>query len=149
MTIQLTEEQIAAIRVGDTAQSKPLKRASVDTPEKVVAYLGHLAELKREHVVLVTLDSRNKAIDKHVISIGTLDAALVHPREIYQPAILDNAAKIIVAHNHPSGSIEPSEDDDLITKRLIAAGKVVGIPLIDHIVIGREGYYSYQESGRI
>jgi DNA repair protein RadC len=88
-------------------------------------------------------------IKKEIISVGTLNANLVHPREVFESAIKHSAAQIIVAHNHPSGDIEPSEDDLIITKRLVESGKILGIDIIDHIIVSKNSYLSLKEKGVI
>ena len=101
----------------------------------------------REHFITITLDGRSKVIEKRVIHIGTLNQSLVHPREVFRPAILDNAAGIIIAHNHPSGTLEASRADISITQRLKEVAKLVGIELLDHVIISKEGYYSFSDEG--
>lgn len=92
-------------------------------------------ESKKEHFVAFYLDTQGKVIERQIVSIGTLDASLVHPREVFEPAVALHAASIIVAHNHPSGNLEPSVEDREITKRLIHAGKILGIALVNHVVV--------------
>ncbi len=101
----------------------------------------------REHFIAITLDGASKVIEKRVIHIGTLNQSLVHPREVFRPAILDNAAGIIIAHNHPSGTLEASRADIQITQRLKEVAKLVGIELLDHVIISKEGYYSFSDEG--
>ncbi|MBU1179736.1 DNA repair protein RadC, partial [Patescibacteria group bacterium] len=109
--------------------------------------LRDLHNHKKEHFVVFYLDSRNQEIKRETISIGTLNASLIHPREVFEPAIAHHSAQIIVAHNHPSGDPEPSEDDIEITKRLQEAGKILGIEVTDHIVVAKNGFYSFKEQG--
>ncbi len=90
---------------------------------------------KKEHFVVFYLDSRNQEIKRDIISIGTLNESLVHPREVFENAIKNNAASIIIAHNHPSGDLEPSQSDIEITKKLIQAGKILDIKIINHIIV--------------
>ena len=102
----------------------------------------------REHFVVILLDTKNRVIGLNTVSVGILDSSLVHPREVYKPAILSNAASILVAHNHPSGQPEPSAEDKRITERLHQAGKILGIDLIDHVILGDEGrFISLQDRG--
>jgi DNA repair protein RadC len=107
----------------------------IDSPEKAAEQLADIRDKKQEHFVVMTLDGANRLIAKRIITIGTLNASLVHPREVFADAITDRAASIIVAHNHPSGSLAASEADIEITDRLKAAGKLLGIALIDHLII--------------
>ncbi|MDO8577063.1 MAG: DNA repair protein RadC [Candidatus Daviesbacteria bacterium] len=103
---------------------------------------------KEEHFMILYFDTRNKLINEE-ISIGTLNASLVHPREVFKKAIMDNTAQIIIAHNHPSGDFKPSEEDISTTKRLVEAGKLVGISIIDHLIITSDKYFSFKENSII
>ena len=98
----------------------------------------------RETAVVLCLDTKNKINAINIVSVGTVDATLTHPREVFKAAILSNATGIIFAHNHPSGDIEPSKEDEQITKRLIKAGKILGIDVLDAIIIG-DGFYSFRK----
>lgn len=100
-----------------------------------------------EHFLVVMLDSQNGILGVHTVSIGTLNATYVHPREVFKAAVLMNAASIIAVHNHPSGDPKPSADDHKVTERLKLAGEILGITLLDSIVIGHERYYSLAEEG--
>lgn len=97
----------------------------------------------------VFLNTKNRIIGEEIISEGTLTGSLVHPREVFQPAILRHAAALVVAHNHPSGDPHPSREDRELTAMLYQAGKTLGIPLLDHLVIGDGIYYSFQENGAL
>lgn len=107
----------------------------IDSPEKAVEQLADIRDKKQEYFVCLTLDGANRLIAKRIITIGTLTASLVHPREVFAEAITDRAASIIVAHNHPSGSLESSQADRDITLRLKDAGELLGIRMIDHIIV--------------
>jgi len=107
----------------------------IDSPEKAVEQLSDIRDKKQEHFVVMTLDGANRLIAKRIITIGTLNASLVHPREVFADAITDRAASIIVAHNHPSGDLIPSNNDKIITERLRKAGNIIGIELLDHVII--------------
>jgi DNA repair protein RadC len=98
--------------------------------------------LLREHFVVFHLDTQNVVKKKEVIAIGTLNACLVHPREVFREAIAMSSASIIVSHNHPSGSLEPSDEDLQITRRLKSAGEIIGIQVLDHVIVAQEGYNS-------
>jgi len=119
------------------------------TPKQVWEELKDLRDHKKEHFVIFYLDSRNQEIKREIISVGSLNANLVHPREVFEPAVRNLAAQIILAHNHPSGDPEPSEDDLEITKRLVEAGKILGIEIVDHIVITKTGFMSFKEKNLI
>jgi DNA repair protein RadC len=100
----------------------------------------------REHFVVMLLGQKNQVIGLHTVSIGSLTASIVHPRECFTPAILCNAASIICGHNHPSGDCQPSREDRALTQRLVEAGKLLGISVLDHILIGGEGrYFSFAD----
>lgn len=122
------------------------------SPEDIWKELKGIREHKKEHFVIFYLDSRNKEIGREeikreIISVGSLNANLVHPREVFEPAVKNLAAQIILAHNHPSGDTEPSEEDLKLNKRLVESGKILGIEVTDHIIVGRQGYMSFKEKG--
>ena len=100
-----------------------------------------LEDCDREQVVVCCLDTKNHPISLNVVSIGCLNSSLIHPREIFKTSILSNAAGILLFHNHPSGDPEPSQEDINITTRIKEAGKIIGIELLDHIIIGSEGAF--------
>jgi len=114
-------------------------------PEDVCKELKDICGHKKEHFIIFFLDSRNQEIKREVISVGSLNANLVHPREVFEPAIKNLAAQVILAHNHPSDDPEPSEDDLTLNKRLVEAGKILGIEVIDHIIVSKSGYFSFKE----
>ena len=114
-------------------------------PEDIWKELKDIRDHKKEHFVIFFLDSRNQEIKREIISIGSLNANLVHPREVFEPAVKNLAAQVILAHNHPSGDPEPSEDDLELNKRLVEAGKILGIAVMDHIVVSKSGYFSFKE----
>lgn len=118
-------------------------------PKEVWEELKDIRDNKKEHFVIFYLDSRNQEIKREIISIGSLNANLVHPREVFEPAVRNLVAQIILAHNHPSGDPEPSEDDLEITKRLVEAGKIMGIEVIDHIIVVKNGFLSFKEKNLI
>jgi DNA repair protein RadC len=124
------------------------RRQIRDASGAAATLAAYLAEEDREHFVVLLLNSKNRLIGINTVSIGSLTSSLAHPREVFKPAILANAAAIIVAHNHPSGEPTPSQDDVEITKRLHAAAELLGIRLLDHIVLGDNGrWYSFQDDG--
>ncbi len=100
---------------------------------------------KREHVVVFYLDTQHCIIERQIISIGTLSTSLVHPREVFEPAVALHAASIIVAHNHPSGDVEPSLEDREVTDRLVESGRILGIGVVDHIIVSRGAWLSFKE----
>lgn len=109
-----------------------------------------LEDADREKLIACCMDTKNQPICINIVSIGSLNSSIVHPREVFKVAILSNAASILIFHNHPSGNTEPSQEDINITKRLKEAGKLIGIELLDHIIIGSEGKYcSLKENGTL
>ncbi|MCD1275645.1 MAG: DNA repair protein RadC [Candidatus Nanogingivalaceae bacterium] len=118
------------------------ERPVIDSPEKAVELLADIRDKKQEYFVCLTLDGANRLIAKRVVTIGTLTASLVHPREVFADAIADRAASIIVAHNHPSGGLEASVADREVTNRLRQAGELLGISLVDHIIITKDHFQS-------
>jgi DNA repair protein RadC len=126
------------------ADSKPL----VKTPEDVASLMGsRLKRKKKEYFLALLLDTRSHLIKVSEISIGSLDASIVHPREAFKEAIAASAASVIFVHNHPSGDPEPSEDDIKLTKRLAEAGEIVGIDVLDHVIITDKKYLSMKREG--
>jgi DNA repair protein RadC len=137
-------------------QFKPLdtERIKVDNPERVSAFVQEkIGNDARESFILLCIGNKNEIVSYSVISVGTITEAIVHPREVFLPAIMTKASGVIVAHNHPSGSNLPSRQDIETTKRLVEAGKVIGIQLVDHIIVGFNdnygNYYSMKENGYI
>lgn len=137
---------LAAIELGSRLfKEKSEKEVYINSPQDVIKETEHIKENKKENFVVLYLDARNKLIYKETVSIGSLNANLVHPREVFEPAVKNLAAQIVLAHNHPSGDPEPSEDDLTITKRLIEAGKILGIEVADHIIVVKNGFLSFKE----
>ena len=115
---------------------------AVVCPDDVLDRLCDLKYESQEHFVVITLDNANHVIARHTVTVGLANQTPAAPREVFRPALMDNASSIIVAHNHPSGSTEPSEEDMAITRLLISAGKIMKIPVLDHIIISKSGYTS-------
>jgi len=120
----------------------------ITTSADVLPLIRHFADRKQEHFLSITINGANEVLNVRVVSIGLVDRSPVHPREVFADALADRASGIIVAHNHPSGSLEPSEADLDITLQLKQAGKIMGIELLDHIIFNRNAYYSFLESGK-
>jgi DNA repair protein RadC len=121
----------------------------ISSPADVDGLLrGRIANLDRENFVAVLLNTKNEVIEFPTISVGTLSASLVHPREVFKPAIRASAASVVLAHNHPSGKVEPSPEDREVTRRLSDAGEIVGIKVLDHVILG-DGYFSMKEHGML
>lgn len=134
-TIMMVMESSAEYLAGTNA-------VSVTEPSTIVNHLSWMRWEQQENLAVVTLDSANHIINKHMVTKGLVNEGPFHPREILRHAILDNAVRIIVAHNHPSGSSEPSDEDIAVTRVIIAACKIMKIPCLDHIVISRSGFNS-------
>ena len=121
--------------------------AHISSPADIIPFVNHYAMNGKEHFLAVTLNGGHNIIQIHVVSIGTTNSAFAHPREVFYEAIKENATAIIVCHNHPSGSVEPSEEDIECTRKLLAASKIIGIPILDHIIIDYSSYFSFLEHG--
>ena len=159
--LQMTYQDLVKISGIDSAKATTLlaafelsKRAmevndtnlpTINDAKDAVAQLTDLRDLKKEHFVVLYLNAKNQLVHKETISMGTLNANLVHPREVFEPALKYSAANIMIAHNHPSGDPKPSEDDLEITKRLVEAGKMMGVELLDHVIIVINSHFSFKE----
>ena len=159
--LQMTYEDLSKISGIDSAKATTLlaafelsKRALevndtnlpvINTAKDTVAQLSDMRDLKKEHFVVLYLNAKNQLVHKETISMGTLNANLVHPREVFEPALKHSAAQIIAAHNHPSGDPKPSEDDIELTKRLTEAGKMMGVELMDHVIVSKNSHFSFKE----
>ncbi len=139
--IQLKAALSLGLRAAQTVRSE---KTRVTCPSEVYLYLQSFAEKKEEHFIAVFLDTRGGILSHHIVSIGTLSEAPVHPREVYYAAIREKAASLIVAHNHPSGDVNPSEADYHVTKQLVNVGHIMQIPLQDHIIISKGSYFSFR-----
>jgi len=114
-------------------------------PDDVVGLVGkRLRKVQRELFLVILLNARHEAIAVETISVGSLNASIVHPREVFKPAVLASAASIVLVHNHPSGDPEPSEEDLSITRRLVEAGELLGIGVLDHVIVARRGVVSFR-----
>lgn len=121
----------------------------IETPADVLPLIRHYADRKQEHFLAITINGANEVQNVRVVSIGLIDRSPVHPREVFAEAVAERASGIIVAHNHPAGGVEPSEADLTITRQLKAAGAIVGIDLLDHIIFNRSEFYSFLEAGNL
>lgn len=141
----------ASVELGNRVRSfKGRENIKITSPKDVAnMLLDDMRYLKKEHFKVVFLNVKNVVIDVSDLSIGSLNSSIVHPREVYYDAIKKTAYSIIVCHNHPSGDPTPSKEDISITKRLIEVGKIIGIELLDHIIIGNDDYISFKEKGLI
>ncbi len=140
---------LAAVELGRrVAGADPQKKIKLSSPEACVSYLmPRMRYERRERFVVLLLDSKNQLLKCQQVSEGSLNSAVVHPREVFAPAMLHSAACVLAAHNHPSGDPAPSLEDRKLTEALKASGAVMGIPLLDHIIIGDGRYFSFRENG--
>jgi len=123
--------------------------ALILSPREVWEELKDIRDNKKEHFVIFFLDTQNQEIKREIISVGILNSSLIHPREVFEPAIKNLASHIIIAHNHPSGSLEPSNEDIAVTKRLADAGSLLGIEILDHVIVTKTSYVSFKEQSLI
>lgn len=136
----------AAFEIGRrlSTQVPTHKSKELTDPEKVYQLIkSRLKDYHKEHFYIIALNSRNYSIAE--ISVGSLNASVVHPREVFAEAIKNNTASVILVHNHPSGDPEPSEDDLLLTKRLVESGKILGIEVADHIIVAKDDFFSFKK----
>ena len=131
---------------------KETRKERIRSPEDVARVCADIGELAQETFHVLILNAKNNLANRHMVTIGLADASLVHPREVFRPAIAENATAIVLTHNHPSGDPTPSAEDIKITKQLIEAGKIVNITVQDHVIIGKaaessKGFFSMRESG--
>jgi DNA repair protein RadC len=135
--------RVTLVREGKIPTYEARRRSSASAYSVLQEFL---ADTDREHFVILMLDQKNQVIGINTVSIGSLTARVVHPREVYKPAILSNCAALILGHNHPSGDPQPSKEDRAITQRLKEAGALLGINVLDHLVIGADGrYFSFAD----
>ncbi len=128
-----------------SSQQRTLK-SNIRTPEDVAGiFMSKMRYLKQEHLKALYMDIKNRLLDQRTISIGTLDSSIIHPRDIFRHAVDLPCAAIILVHNHPTGDPSPSQEDIQVTKRVIKSGEIMGIPLLDHIIIGDGRYISLKE----
>jgi DNA repair protein RadC len=140
----------AAIELGRRQQKPSLYGASFCSCDDVIGYYRpRMKDLKKEVFHCALLDTKNKLIRNEEVSVGSLSASIVHPRETFKAAIRESAAAVIFIHNHPSGDTRPSQEDILLTKRLVQAGEVLGIRVLDHIIIGDGTHFSFRDKGMI
>lgn len=138
-----------SVKIQLIRESAPVKECRIAKSEDVYELVKEeLKSADRETLLAINLSSSNKVLGVNIVSIGTLNASLAHPREVFKAAILQNAAGIILAHNHPSGNAEPSQDDLRTTMKLSEAGKILEIEVIDHVIVGNT-FYSFLDNGKM
>lgn len=141
----------AALELGRRTLAEPLKRgvALTDASQAEQLMWSRLANRDQEELHVIGLDVRHRIVVEFVAAIGTVSEVPIDPRDVYRPLLHDNAAAAIVVHNHPSGAPSPSESDASLTRQLVAAGEVVGVKLLDHIIVARDGVYSFARHKQI
>jgi len=142
---------IACFEIARRLESfKEEAKPKINSPEDVYRRLyPAMRESKKEHFIELCLDTKNQILKEETVSVGSLNANIVHPREVFKTALAESAAHIIVVHNHPSGDPTPSREDIEITKKLVEAGKIIGIDVLDHVIIGNDRHFSMKEAGHI
>ena len=141
---------LAIFEISKRVRGGRISELVVRNPSDVAShYIEKLFGLKKEHLYVVLLDTKGVVIKDELVSVGTLNSSLVHAREVFGPAIKNSANSIILVHNHPSGNVSPSEEDIYVTKELMKAAKHIGINFLDHIIVGNNSYWSYNDEKRI
>jgi len=141
---------LAVAELSKRISRERVSKTKITSPQTISALLlEEMRYLKKEVFKTVLLDTKNNVISINNVSVGCLDSTVVHPREVFLDAIKSSSAAIILVHNHPSGEVEPSKDDISITNRIIECGKIIGIKVLDHIIIGNGNYLSFKEKGYI
>lgn len=139
---------LAALELGRRAQNSKVKPGvQISSPRDVSRMMSEMVDYDREHFRILLLNTKNRVISIQTVSIGSLASAIVHPRELFKEAIRRSSAALILVHNHPSGDPAPSREDIRLTERLVGAGKLLGIEVLDHVIIGRNRYCSMREEG--
>ncbi len=139
---------LAGLELGKRVyQARPLERLPLESPEAAVAYLASdLMWESQEHFAVLMLDVKNRPVSNRVITVGTATETLAHPREIFREVIRNGATRVIVAHNHPSGSVEPSPEDIALTEQLLSGAQILGLPLLDHLILGGGSFQSLRQT---
>jgi DNA repair protein RadC len=145
--IQVVFEKVVLVKEKVGRYELPRETKSPEEAYNAIKTITNVQEEAQEVFGILVLNTKNKIVAVHEISRGTLSASIIHPREVFKPAVLHNAAAIICFHNHPSGDPEPSREDVELTKRLFEAGKIMGIEVLDHIIVGDDRYTSLKERG--
>ena len=126
-----------------------VKTVKITEAKDVLPLIDRITNKQQEYFICISLNGANEVIENRTVTVGLLDRSQVHPREVFADVITDRAASVIFAHNHPSGALEPSNSDLKIQEQLTEAGRILGIKVLDHIIISKKGYYSFQENGLI
>lgn len=137
----------AVVELGSRLQSG--RTPSVKEARDILPFVSFLVQKRQECFICLNMDGANRVMSSRVVTVGLVDQALVHPREVFCDAVKERAAKIIVAHNHPAGILSPSPEDIKITNNLLEASRILGIAFLDHIIVTEEGYFSFREQGML
>ncbi|MFP6638924.1 MAG: DNA repair protein RadC [Myxococcota bacterium] len=142
---------LAAREFGRRMAGRRLQRgATIRGPEDIHRHFDHrMRHRRQEHFMVLMLDGRHRVMRESQVSQGTLNASLVHPREVFRSAVRESAAALVLVHNHPSGDPTPSGEDFEVTRRLVEAGELLGIRVVDHVVVAERGFYSFREHGEL
>ena len=148
---QLKSKRVDVVSIKMIKESSFLyKNRRISSPKDVVELLRNFLEgADREQFITCCMDTKNQPTSINIVSVGTINSSLVHPREVFKTAIISNASSVILSHNHPSGDVTPSKEDVDITKRIKECGRILGIELLDHVIIGDDKYSSLKEKGII
>jgi DNA repair protein RadC len=151
LSLRQAESLFDALQLGREACSVPLRAGErfSNSRELYTRYRARFFSAKKEHFLSLHLNSKNQLIREVLVSIGSLSTSVVHPREVFAPAVRDSTAALIFLHNHPSGDPAPSREDRECTQRLVRAGQILGIRVLDHIVLGHDDYYSFADAGML
>ena len=149
MSTNISFQRIVLVK--ENAHRYNINRKIEGPADAVAAFnaIFHMNEESQELFAVLFLNVRNVIVGVHLIGKGSADSAVAHPREVFKAALLHNASNILVAHNHPSGDVSPSREDDALTKQLSKAGTILEIPVLDHVIIGDDSFYSYREENRL
>ncbi len=145
--IQISFERVVLVKEKAKRYELPREIGSPEDVYRAVVTITNVQEEAQEVFGILILNTKNKIVAVHEISRGILNSSLIHPREVFKPAVLHNASSIICFHNHPSGDPNPSKDDVDVTRRLVEAGEIMGIDILDHVIVGDDRYTSFRERG--
>jgi DNA repair protein RadC len=145
MTPRQARQLHAVLELGRRSLARPLAVGeSLDGPERVIAWMrARLGSREQEEVHVLGLDAKKRLIGEHLVAMGTIDQVFIDPRDVFRPLVRENACAAIVVHNHPSGDCTPSPEDRVLTRTLVHAGELLGIQIVDHLIVAREGAYSF------
>jgi DNA repair protein RadC len=133
----------------DIISTRKQKRIKIKKPTDLFDILKRYTKAKQEQFIVTTLSGAHEIIAIHIVTVGLVNRTIIHPREVFYHAIHDRATTIIVAHNHPSGNVEPSGEDIEVTEKIKGSSEIIGIPLLDHIIISKKDYYSFKQNGQL